>query len=194
MEAGLVGSLQDSPVRSDEPVAEITLIPMGCARLRISAFPTIGEGADAHVWKEPPPPPTASHCFAGDTVHALNDGLLPKNSNDHSIPRFTWWDHRGTEEWITYRFDAPRTVSACELYWFDDTGVGQCRVPASWSLFYKEGDDWKPVAGAGDYGCAPDTFSKVTFAPVTTTELKIAVKLKPDFSGGILEWKLGPAE
>jgi len=53
-ENGLVGALQDSPVRSDEPVEKITLIPMGCARLRISAFPTIGEGPDTHIWKESP--------------------------------------------------------------------------------------------------------------------------------------------
>lgn len=51
MHAGLVGLLQQSPVRSSEPIEEITLIPMGCARLRISAFPVIGEGPDATEWK-----------------------------------------------------------------------------------------------------------------------------------------------
>ncbi len=44
-------NLQRSPVKSNEPVEDITLIPMGCARLRISSFPTIGEGPDAHEWK-----------------------------------------------------------------------------------------------------------------------------------------------
>jgi len=49
---GLVGELQPSPVKSDQPTETITLIPMGCARLRISAFPTIGSSPDAHEWKE----------------------------------------------------------------------------------------------------------------------------------------------
>jgi hypothetical protein len=57
---GLVGKLQQSPVKSDEPVETVTLIPMGCARLRISAFPTIGTGPDAREWKEQSPT-TASH-------------------------------------------------------------------------------------------------------------------------------------
>jgi Beta-L-arabinofuranosidase, GH127 catalytic domain/Beta-L-arabinofuranosidase, GH127 middle domain len=55
---GLVGKLQPSPVKSDQPVETVTLIPMGCARLRISAFPVIGNGPNAHEWT--PPPKTAS--------------------------------------------------------------------------------------------------------------------------------------
>ena len=37
----LVGVLPESPVSSDRPVEDITLIPMGAARLRISSFPVI---------------------------------------------------------------------------------------------------------------------------------------------------------
>ena len=47
---GLVGKLHQSPVRSQEPEETITLIPMGAARLRISAFPAIGSGSDAKEW------------------------------------------------------------------------------------------------------------------------------------------------
>ena len=37
----LCGELMDSPVQTDAPTEEIELIPMGAARLRISAFPVI---------------------------------------------------------------------------------------------------------------------------------------------------------
>ena len=50
---GLCATLQASPARSDQPVETVTLIPMGAARLRISAFPTIGPGPQSHEWVEP---------------------------------------------------------------------------------------------------------------------------------------------
>lgn len=40
-EYGLAGELMDSPVKSDEAVETVEMIPMGAARLRISAFPVI---------------------------------------------------------------------------------------------------------------------------------------------------------
>jgi len=194
---GLVAILQDSPVRTEEPVETVTLIPMGCARLRIAAFPVASEEPGALAWQKPPEPDfeaLASHCNGSDTVDALSDGQLPKTSDDPSIPRFTWWDHRGTTEWVACRFGTPRTVSEADVYWFDDTGRGQCRVPESWRLLYKEGGEWKPVklAPGSAYGTAKDTFNKVAFEPVATTDLRLEVRLQGGFSGGILEWHIGP--
>jgi len=189
---GLVGKLEPSPVKSNEPLETVTLIPMGCARLRISAFPTIGEGPDDHEWKMPstPLPATASHCWENDTVNALSDGLLPRNSNDQSILRFTWWDHKGTTEWVQYDFKEPRKISSAEIYWFDDTGSGGCRVPKSWRLLYKDGDQWKDVPDATGFEVAKDKFNQVKFDPVQTASLRLEVQLQPEFSGGILEWRV----
>ncbi len=190
----VVGVLQPSPVQSESPTEDVTLIPMGAARLRITAFPTIGHGADAHAWRLPAagPKASASHVFGADTVEALNDGMEPASSHDQAVPRFTWWDHKGTTEWVQYDFGAPRTVSSAAVYWFDDTGQGQCRIPKSWRLLYKEGDTWKPVADASGYGTARDRDNRVRFAPVRTTALRVEVQLQEGFSGGILEWKVEP--
>jgi hypothetical protein len=90
---------------------------------------------------------------------------------------------------VEYEFRQPSKVSAVEIYWFDDTGRGHCRVPRSWQLLWRDGDEWKPVASAGDYGVAKDRFNEVRFDPVTTDALRIEVQLQPQFSGGILEWR-----
>ncbi|MEP0712016.1 beta-L-arabinofuranosidase domain-containing protein [Algoriphagus sp.] len=38
---GLVGELKDLPKTSDQPIVDVTLVPMGAARLRITAFPQL---------------------------------------------------------------------------------------------------------------------------------------------------------
>ena len=40
---GMIGEVPQSPIATDAPVEDILLIPMGCARLRVSAFPWIGQ-------------------------------------------------------------------------------------------------------------------------------------------------------
>jgi DUF1680 family protein len=137
----------------------------------------------------------ASHCNPTDTLEHLMDDGSPKSSIDHDIPRMTWWDHKGTQEWISYHFARPRTLDGASVYWFDDTGRGQCRLPAEWRLLYRDGDEWKPVklAGGAEYGVAPDKLNTVAFEAVKTSEIKLEVKLKPGFSGGVLRWTVsGP--
>ena len=215
-----VDAVREGPVRSDEKLETIEMIPMGCAHLRMTCLPLISDRPDARYWEDIPNPdefmydqldrgaapkakpaaapaptdhpyhPTASHCGPKDSPAALCDLRLPARSRDADTPRFTWWDRKGTKEWVQYTFDTPRKLSVAEVYWFDDTGRGFCRVPTSWRLMIREDGTWKPVKAAGAYGAATDTFNKLAFEPVTTDALRLEVQLQPGFSGGILEWRV----
>jgi phage tail protein X len=179
----VVRPLQDSPTRSTQALENVTLIPMGAARLRVTSFPVAGTG---HDWVAA----SASHTWDGDTVDALCDRIGPSGSGDQSVPRFTWWDRLGTTEWVQYDYTAPVTVSSTQVYWFDDTGQGQCRVPASWRLLYLDAGTWRPVAGPSAYGTARDTYNRTTFTPVRASAFRLEADLAAGVSGGILEWRL----
>jgi hypothetical protein len=51
LENETVAELRSSPIRSDAPTEPLTLIPLGCARLRIGCFPVIGASSDAREWR-----------------------------------------------------------------------------------------------------------------------------------------------
>jgi hypothetical protein len=134
---------------------------------------------------------TASHCPKGDTVHAVNDGIVGESSCDRDVPRFTWWDHRGTKEWVTYKFKQPTLASTVEVYWYDDSEIGGgCSVPKSWRVLWKRVDQWESVKATCAYGTRKDAWNRVTFEPVPFLELRLEVELQDDRSGGILEWRL----
>jgi hypothetical protein len=77
-----------------------------------------------------------------------------------------------------------------EVYWFDDTGSGECRVPAAWRVLYKDSEEWKLVESPGPFGVEMNRYNKVTFKPVTTSGLRLEVVLQPEWSAGIQEWKV----
>jgi len=134
--------------------------------------------------------PSASHCWKLDSVNAVNGGEAPVSSNDISRPRLSWWDHKGTTEWVQYDFPAAK-VSKVGVFWFADRAAnGGCDVPQNWRLMCKDGDAWKAVTNPSGYGVEPDKFNEVTFTPVTTTGLRVEVQLKPGWSGGICEWRV----
>ena len=122
-------------------------------------------------------------------ARAINDGEDPASSDDPTS-YFDWWPRQGTSEWVEYAFRQPSTISRIELYWFDDTGRGQVRVPASWRVLYRDGDAWKPLATRDEYGVARDRFNVVTVAPTMTTGLRLEVTMQPGFSAGIQEWRV----
>ena len=119
----------------------------------------------------------------------INDGEEPASSNDSSS-YFDWWPTKGKTEWVEYAFEKPATVSEVQIYWFDDTGRGEVRVPQSWRILYKEGDQWKPIENADVYGVAKDQYNKVTFKPVPTSALRLEVTMQANWSAGLQEWKV----
>ncbi|HET7217000.1 MAG TPA: glycoside hydrolase family 127 protein [Vicinamibacterales bacterium] len=151
-------------------------------KARPTPFPTVATAATVTV--------STPGQGRGKSPRPINDGEDPRSSDDPSS-YFDWWPTLGSKmEWIEMTFAAPTTVSESSVYWFDDTGRGAVRVPASWRLLYKDGADWKPVAATSPYGVARDAFNRVTFAPVTTSGLRIEVAMQPKFSAGLQEWKV----
>jgi DUF1680 family protein len=126
-----------------------------------------------------------SRQFAG----AVNDGEEPHASGDAGSS-FDWWPRKGTTEWIQYAFAKPARVTQVEVYWFDDTGHGEVRVPASWRVLYDDGGTWRPVETTDAYGVAPDRYHRVRFSPVTTGGLRLEVTLQAGWSAGVQEWKV----
>lgn len=171
------------------------------AAARPTPFPTVATTSTITV---SPMPNNAR----GKRPANINDGETPASSRDSSA-YFDWWPVQGwspacdepppanrqrpacsTLEWIEMAFSRPATVSASEIYWFDDAPGGGVRVPASWRLLYRDGAAWKPVATAGPFGVAKDAWNAVTFAPVHTTALRLEVVMQPRVSAGVQEWKV----
>jgi hypothetical protein len=141
---------------------------------------------------EAEPEITASFYSANvnDTPEAIVDGIEPKNSNDHGIPRQTFWNHKGTTEWLELDFGKTKRVTRSSIYWFDDTGKGECRVPKSWTLLYKDGGNWKPVKTTATFGVEKDKYNTTEFEPIETRAVRVEINLQEKFSGGVLEWKI----
>jgi DUF1680 family protein len=120
---------------------------------------------------------------------AVNDGEEPVSSSDPTS-YFDWWPEKGKTEWIEYEFAKASTVSQVQVYWFDDTGRGEVRAPATWRVLYKDGETWRPVEGAGSWGVEKDKYNLVTFKTVTTTGLRLEVTMRQGWSGGVQKWKV----
>ena len=121
---------------------------------------------------------------------ALCDQREPKSSGDHSHPFQHFWPNKGSAEWVQYDFDKPHEVSQVEVYWFDDTGRGACRLPASWKLLYRKDGKWVEVVEPSGYGAEGDQYNTTQFRTVTTDGMRIEIQLQEKWAGGVHEWRV----
>jgi hypothetical protein len=152
-------------------------------------------GVHSVIVAKPPPPTIASTSKASSPrtnyafiVNAINDQREPKSSGDRLKKHFDWWPAKGTNQWVQYDFAKPARVSAVEVYWFDDTGIGECRLPKSWQALYRQNGEWKPVTHPSGYACEGNRYNGTTFDAVETDGLRLNVQLPEHFSSGLLQW------
>lgn len=128
---------------------------------------------------------TASN--ATGTLGSIVDRIEPKTSLDKDNEFIHWWPRKSTAEWVRFDFDKSTTLSTIEVYWLDDTGQGECRVPASWTLLYLDGQEWKPVTAANAYAVEPNQFNRTSFTAVKTRAVKMEIQMQENWAGGIHE-------
>jgi len=131
---------------------------------------------------------------AGRNPEPAIDQLVPRSSIDHGVPFLHWWPRKGEKEWVEFAFPEPTAVRGVEVYWFDDTGRGECRLPASWTVKVKAGGTWREPAGIEGLGCEKDRFNRTTFARVTAEGVRIEIQGPETFAVGIHEVRLIPAK
>ncbi|HEV8287252.1 MAG TPA: beta-L-arabinofuranosidase domain-containing protein [Chitinophagaceae bacterium] len=173
---------------------EVKAIPYYAWNNRGSGEMEVWIAYDESAARPKPAPTIASKSVVSSSLNnqrmqkALNDQYDPRNSNDHSAIYLHWWPKKNTLEWVQYDFDQEYSVSESSVYWFDDGPSGGCRIPASWKILYKEGDNWIPVKNLTPYEISKDKYNSIKFEPVKTKALRIEVKLPEDFATGLHEW------
>jgi DUF1680 family protein len=118
----------------------------------------------------------------------IHDGAEPKSSGEQPAQLCHWWPHKGGVEWVGYAWSSPRTVSGVRVYWFDDTGRGECRLPASWRILAKVNGEWTPIDAK--YRVAKDAWCEASFPSVSTSELRLEVTMQEGWAAGVHEWKV----
>ena len=135
---------------------------------------------------------SASHTNPGEDISAIADNQEPAHSFDGSIPRWTSWPQRGSNQSIDMVFKKKIELQSFSVYWYDDHGGVQ--VPVSWQLEYRNDDNrWEafPLHTADRYSVFADRFNTVHPARAVHTEaLRLQMVPRKDAAVGILEVKV----
>lgn len=195
----MTGSSSSRQLNSDALITTpqtVTAIPYYAWANRGPSEMTVWIPYEASAARPKPAPTIASKAKISASIPnkrmylALNDQYDPVDAHDNNSMYLHWWPKQDTLEWLQYDFDKAYTVSSSKVYWYDDGPFGGCRIPASWKLYYKKGNEWVPVVNKTPYEIVKDKYNSVSFEPVTTTALRLEIQLPKDNSSGIHEWSV----
>lgn len=193
------GASTKRQLNSDELVRTtqtVTAIPYYAWANRGPSDMTVWIPYEASAAKPKPAPTIASKAKVSASLRnqrmfkALNDQYEPADAKDNNAPYLHWWPKKNSLEWVQYDFDSPQTISSSSVYWYDDGPWGGCRIPVSWKLYYKKGEEWVEVKPTGPYSITKDKYDTVHFEPLTTTALKMEIQQPVDYSAGLHEWSV----
>jgi DUF1680 family protein len=131
--------------------------------------------------------PSTSFVSGHETLSAINDGFVPRNSGDTRHGEYGNWPEKGTQ-WVQYEWAVGISTKRTAVYWWDDNrGV---RLPAACRLKYFNGSEFVAVPNVSGLGVERNQFNVTTFDEVTTTKLRLEIDGREQFSTGILEWRV----
>ena len=130
---------------------------------------------------------TTSFVSSWEKLTAVNDGLVPANSNTKSVIAYGNWDgSNGKTNWVQYEWpQAQHLLSTSVYWWYDGTtpSNGGINQPTSAYITYWDGFNW---VSAGDIGKALNVFNTMNVDILTS---KIRISMASSVSTGIFEWR-----
>jgi uncharacterized protein len=120
----------------------------------------------------------------------IRENAEPVNSADKTKPFFSWLPKKGTTEWIQYNFGKVYEPSIVKVYWVDDGPSGEHRLPKSWKIQYRAGDEWKDVWTPDSWIIEKDKLNKVIFETVRTDSIRLQAVLQDGYSAGLYLWQV----
>jgi hypothetical protein len=138
---------------------------------------------------------TASQSGAGIDWSSLFDGNFPKSSHDENGRKWIAPAKGNEPKWIEIELRSDVNIQSIGVFWIDDsTSVD---VPVSWTLQYKEGDNWFdfPLYVTDAYSLFKNQFNVVhPGKEIRTRHLRINMQPRDDKAIGIFEIKIESTE
>lgn len=130
--------------------------------------------------------PSTSMVSGWENINAVNDGFVPKSSNDKSHTAYGNWNSPNTVQWVQYDWDQSFIAKTVEIYWFDDAG-GVLTPTSAYLEYYKsETSEWIRLANVP---CVKNTFNKVYLQEVKAQKIRVSM-INNQQSTGILEFRV----
>ena len=124
-----------------------------------------------------------SYVSGHETLAAVNDEHVPRNSRDHDHGCYGNWPEHGTQ-WVEYTWPQPVSVDGVGVYWWDDhQGV---RLPAAARAAAWVDGKLVPL---GTVGVDANRTNVADFAAVTTTRVRVEMDGAGQSSTGIIEFQ-----